>query len=71
MSDKRHQIYEFNPTIYPFRLWVSVNPPFEDVKDKFGLLNNENERIGNSTTTHANPIYLKRLTKKQSSYGKE
>lgn len=45
MSDKKHQIHEFSPTIYPFRLWVSVNPSFEDVKDKFWLLNNDNERI--------------------------
>ena len=60
MSDKKHQIHEFSPTIYPFRLWVSVNPSFEDVKDKFWLLNNDNERIDfdakkswNSTTTIA------------------
>lgn len=60
MSDKKHQIHEFSPTIYPFRLWVSVNPSFEDVKDKFWLLNNKNERIDfdaeeswNSTTTVA------------------
>ena len=41
-------------------MWVSVNPSFEDVKDKFWLLNNDNERIDfdaekswNSTTTVA------------------
>jgi|UniRef100_UPI003FF01781 hypothetical protein len=60
MTDKKHQIHEFSPTIYPFRLWVSVNPSFEDVKDKFWLLNKKNERIDfdaeeswNSTTTVA------------------
>ena len=60
MTDKKHQIHEFSPTIYPFKLWVSVNPSFEDVKDKFWLLNNDNERIDfdaekswNSTTTVA------------------
>lgn len=60
MTDKKHQIHGFSPTIYPFKLWVSVNPSSEDVKDKFWLLNNGNERIGfdaekswNSTTTVA------------------
>lgn len=60
MTDKKHQIHGFSPTIYPFRLWVSVNPSFEDVKDKFWLLNKKNERIDfdaeeswNSTTTVA------------------
>ena len=38
MTDKKHQIHEFSPTIYPFRLWVSVNPSFEDVKDKVSKL---------------------------------
>ena len=42
MTDKKHQIHEFSPTTYPFKLWVSVNPSFEDVKDKFWLLNNDN-----------------------------
>jgi len=45
MNDKKHQIYEFSLTIYPFRLWVGVNPSFQDVKDKFWLLNNENGRL--------------------------
>lgn len=60
MTDKNPQIHEFSPTIYPFKLWVSVNPSFEDVKDKFWLLHNDNERIDfdaekswNSTTTVA------------------
>ena len=60
MSDKKHQIHEFSPTIFPFRLWVGMNPSFEEVREKFWLLNNENERTDfdaekswDSTTTVA------------------
>lgn len=29
------KIYEFNPVIYPFRLYVAVNPTFEEVEETF------------------------------------
>lgn len=32
-------IHEFNPIIYPFRLWVGMNVSAEDIKDAFYLYN--------------------------------
>lgn len=37
-------IYEFDPVIYPTRVWVGVNVPFEYVKDKFYALDSDMER---------------------------
>lgn len=34
MSNKGN-IYEFNPIVYPFRLWVGINVPHKDIMDKF------------------------------------
>jgi len=35
------KIHVFDPVIYPFRLWVSINPTFESVSEKFyGLITN-------------------------------
>ena len=38
-------IHEFDPVIYPARLWVGINPPFEYIDNKFYGLNSEMERI--------------------------
>ena len=38
-------IREFNPEIYPTRLWVSVNPSFDDVNSIFYGLTDKMERI--------------------------
>ena len=34
--DKIHTIYEFNPEIYPRRLWVSCGCPIDVLRDMFG-----------------------------------
>ena len=33
--ENKHKIYEFNPIIYPFRLWVGVQVPVKDIQEKF------------------------------------
>lgn len=38
-------IHEFDPSIYPCRLYVGMNPTFEEISEKFYGLTNENERI--------------------------
>ena len=46
MADsKRAIIHQFDPVIYPVKLWVGINPPFEDVEKMFYGLNSETERI--------------------------
>lgn len=40
-----HKIHEFDPVIYPFKLWVAVNPDKNDVKAKFYGLTPETSRI--------------------------
>ena len=32
---KKQKIYEFDPQIYPRKLWVTVGVPFEELKDEF------------------------------------
>lgn len=32
---KSGKIHEFNPEVYPFRLWVGVNVQAQEIKDKF------------------------------------
>lgn len=39
------KIFEFDPQIYPTRLWVCVNPSFDDVNDKFYFLDDKSENI--------------------------
>ena len=39
------QIYEFDPVIYPFRLWVAVNPSPDEIKEKFYGFTTDNERV--------------------------
>ena len=40
-----NKIREFSPVVYPFRLWVGVNPSYEEVENKFYALNTVMERI--------------------------
>lgn len=35
MLEKKHQIHEFNPKIYPRLVWVAVGIPDEIIKDMF------------------------------------
>ena len=32
---KKQKIYEFDPQIYPRKVWVTVGVPFEELKDEF------------------------------------
>ncbi len=32
---KKQKIYEFDPQIYPRKLWVTVGVPFDELKDEF------------------------------------
>lgn len=43
MKDKV-QIHQFDPVIYPCRIFVAVKPSFEDVTEVFYGLNKENDR---------------------------
>lgn len=38
-------IHECNPIIYPFRLWVAVNPTFEEVSERFYGLDVNMEKV--------------------------
>lgn len=42
---KKAIIHEFDPVIYPFRLWVSVNPSHEDISEKFYALTEDMDRM--------------------------
>ena len=33
--ENKHKIYEFNPVIYPFRLWVGIQVSAKDIQEKF------------------------------------
>lgn len=48
MSNER-KIYEFNPVVYPFRLWVGVDIPCEEIKKKFFAWNFEDDTISDIT----------------------
>lgn len=37
--ENKTQIHEFNPQVYPFRLWVGVKVPFEEVTKFYNLCN--------------------------------
>lgn len=43
---KSGTIYEFNPAVYPFRLWVGINVQAQEIKDKFFAWN-----IGDDTVS--------------------
>ena len=34
-KETTNKIHEFYPLIYPFKLWVVINPKLDDVKDRF------------------------------------
>lgn len=60
MLENKYQIHEFNPTIYPFRLWVGINLSLGDMQNKFYALTDKMERtdftsevLGNNTFTIA------------------
>lgn len=40
-----NQIHQFDPVIYPCRIWVGINPTFEQVSEMFYGLNSDMERI--------------------------
>lgn len=42
---KETKIHEFDPVIYPTRLWVTVNPTFEYISEMFYALTTETERV--------------------------
>ena len=39
------KIHEFDPLIYPTRLWVSVRPSVADVKETFGFLDEDGNEV--------------------------
>lgn len=41
----KSKIYEFDPVIYPIRLWVSKRPSKEDVSEHFYPFNNSDEMV--------------------------
>lgn len=45
MSMKRSVIYEFDPVIYPTRVWVSISPTYDDVCRRFDFLSDDSEEI--------------------------
>lgn len=46
---KNGKIYEFNPEVYPFRLWVGMNVQAQDIKDKFFAWNIGDDTVGDIT----------------------
>ena len=44
-KSKNIKIHEFDPVIYPTRLYVAIDPPFEDVEDMFYMLNDDGEVV--------------------------
>lgn len=42
--ENKTQIHEFDPQVYPFRLWVGKNVPHETIENKFWALNDQMER---------------------------
>lgn len=41
---KSRQIFEFDPQVYPFRLWVGIQIPYEEIENTFWALNSDMER---------------------------
>ena len=42
---KKPIIHEFDPVIYQCRIWVSMNPSFEDVSERFYAVTSDTERM--------------------------
>ena len=38
-------IHEFDPVIYPFRLWVAVKPSYEQITSEFGFIGSDGNEI--------------------------
>lgn len=41
----KSKVYEFNPVIYPTRLWISIKPTIEEIQKDFILLDDDDEEI--------------------------
>lgn len=39
------KIFEFDPVIYPTRVWVAVSPSYDDVNDKFYFLDESLDEV--------------------------
>ena len=39
------QLHEFNPIIYPCRIWISINPSIDEIKDRFWALTDNMQRM--------------------------
>ena len=39
------RIKEFNPIIYPTRLWVAIRPTYDEVRDRFGFLDEDGNEV--------------------------
>lgn len=53
----KSRIYEFDPAIYPTRLWCAVNPTVKQMQSKFYFLNEEGEIIdGIDLNEHCNSV---------------
>lgn len=44
-KDLEAGIFEFDPVIYPVRIWVGINPSFNDISSKFYGLDSEMEKL--------------------------
>lgn len=44
MKDKS-MIHQFDPVIYPCRIWIGINPSFNDVKDNFWALTDNMQKM--------------------------
>ena len=49
MKNNTGKILEFDPVIYPGRLWVAINPSFEDIDKDFYFLNEETDEVVDMT----------------------
>lgn len=51
--NKKVQIHQFDPVIYPVKLWVVKNPNLNEIKDKFLVYNNNELNIRNNENANA------------------
>lgn len=59
MKKAKGRIYEFNPVIYPTRLWIAILPDFKDVEKEFYFLDDDGEIVYNAREefdSHVNAI---------------
>lgn len=55
MSKKQEsKIFEYDPVIYPMRLYVAINPPFEKVDKIFYFLDNDGEVVDDARKEYEN-----------------